>query len=60
MEVTEPRSVNIPESCDFRAQFDPLNIIFLSAYTFWMKVLNKQIRKLKDCWIIEQYTFDFK
>ena len=21
-------SVNIPESCDFRSQFDPLNIIF--------------------------------
>jgi len=34
-------SVNIPESCDFQSQFDPLNIIFsfflkyfLSAYTF--------------------------
>ena len=65
-------SVNIPESCDFRSQFDPLNIIFLpfswilflSAYTFfWIflneKIYNKQICKVKDCWI-EQNMFGFK
>ena len=50
-------SVNIPESCDFRSQFDLLNIICkpFSFYTFFVGIcilneneLNKQIRKIKD------------
>ena len=27
-------SVNIPETCDFRSQFDPLNIAFYLGYFF--------------------------
>ena len=47
-------SVNIPESWDFRSQFDPLDITvqsfflntFLSAYAFWMKMyeINKSVK----------------
>ena len=52
-------SVNIPESCDFQSQFDPLYIFFLpffgynflQTYTFVFKVLNKQIRKFIHCLI---------
>ena len=52
-------SVNILESCDFRSPFDPLNIInfltfflkyfFVGIYILNEKVLDKQIRKFKDC-----------
>ena len=51
-------SVNILDSCDFRSQFDPLNIInfltfflkyfFVGIYILTEKVLDKQIRKFKD------------
>ena len=40
-------SVNIPESCDFRSQFDPLNIIcsafFIKYFFVGIYILNKNV-----------------
>ena len=63
-------TVNIPESCDrlsitiwpinhnFLAFF--LKYFFVGIYILNKKVQHKQIRKLIDCWIKDQNTFDFK